>query len=128
MPFFRTHLGFDCPLRKGVADFLQEIALPSDQQARWEMAMDGWPQTRATCIHAARRSSLSMATLARQCTPVVCALKAYRSSASLKPSWLSNPLACTQKYWADNTRAYRYVTAQTIRQTFWEVGYAAPAG
>lgn len=36
MPFFRTHLGFDCPLRKGVADFLQEIALPSDQQAsRW---------------------------------------------------------------------------------------------
>lgn len=34
MPFFRTHLGFDCPVRKGVADFLQEIALPSDQQAR----------------------------------------------------------------------------------------------
>jgi len=41
MPFFRAHLGFDCPLRKGVADFLQEIALPSDQQASWEMAMDG---------------------------------------------------------------------------------------
>lgn len=52
--------------------------------------------------------------------------EAYRSSASLKPSWLSNPLARPQKYWADNTRAYRYVTAQTIRQTFWEVGYAAP--
>jgi hypothetical protein len=31
MPFFRTHLGFDCPVRKGVADFLQEVALPSDQ-------------------------------------------------------------------------------------------------
>jgi hypothetical protein len=35
MPFFRAHLGFDCPARKGVADFLQEIALPSDQQVGW---------------------------------------------------------------------------------------------
>lgn len=34
LPFFRAHLGFDCPPRKGVADFLQEIALPSDQQVR----------------------------------------------------------------------------------------------
>ncbi|PSC69376.1 ATP-binding cassette transporter isoform B [Micractinium conductrix] len=56
MPFFRSHLGFDCPARKGVADFLQEVALPSDQQ----------------------------------------------------------------KYWADNIRPYKYVTAQAIRSTFWE--------
>ena len=34
-PFFRTALSFHCPPRKGVADFLQEVALPSDQQKYW---------------------------------------------------------------------------------------------
>ena len=31
-----------------------------------------------------------------------------------------------QKYWADNTRAYRYVTAQTIRTTFLESEASEP--
>lgn len=34
-------------------------------------------------------------------------------------------LPLLQKYWADNTRAYRYVTSQTIRNTFWQVGLQA---
>lgn len=53
MPFFRSHLGFDCPARKGVADFLQEIALPSDQQVgrAWEQCIllvgPGWQKWQA---------------------------------------------------------------------------------
>ena len=30
LPFFRD-LGFDCPLRRGVADFLQEVTTSGDQ-------------------------------------------------------------------------------------------------
>ena len=41
MPFFRGALGFDAPARRGVADFLQEVALPSDQQARWAAGLGG---------------------------------------------------------------------------------------
>ena len=29
-------------------------------------------------------------------------------------------LPVPQKYWADDSRPYRYVTAQTIRSAFWE--------
>lgn len=32
----------------------------------------------------------------------------------------SPPLPLPQKYWADNIRPYKYVTAQAIRSTFWE--------
>lgn len=31
---------------------------------------------------------------------------------------LTSTLPLAQKYWVDNTRAYRYVTAQTIRHAF----------
>ncbi len=33
LPFFEG-LGFRCPPRRGVADFLQEVTTPSDQQVR----------------------------------------------------------------------------------------------
>jgi hypothetical protein len=28
LPFFQTHLGFECPVRKDAASFLQEVTTP----------------------------------------------------------------------------------------------------
>lgn len=117
MPFFRAHLGFDCPVRKGVADFLQEVALPSDQQAsrqgaRWGLG-GGLACACAVAVYAARAGRPG-------CTPIPphththsftrCCTSAPRATLPRRP----------QKYWVDNTRPYRYVTAQAIRQSFWD--------
>jgi hypothetical protein len=40
--------------------------------------------------------------------------------ADVAPSCPCPLLASPQKYWADNTRPYRYVTSQTIRASFWK--------
>lgn len=42
----------------------------------------------------------------------------------LSPAPPSSPYP--QKYWADNTRPYSYVTAQTIRKAFWESKASEP--
>ncbi len=115
LPFFRSHLGFDCPPRKGVADFLQEIALPSDQQVG-----------AGVLITQARRTRMHVSSLMRvgQCSkkPVLSSAR----PANLMPS-SAPPLPPTpQKYWADNTRPYSYVTAQTIRKAFWESKASEP--
>lgn len=39
---------------------------------------------------------------------------------ALTPPLHRSPPPLPQKYWADNTRAYRYVTAQAIRAAFWQ--------
>lgn len=114
LPFFRSHLGFDCPPRKGVADFLQEIALPSDQQVGAGIYHAGWadknacPKWNEGCLAWPR--------------PVIFSAQ----PANLLPS--SAPLLppALQKYWADNTRPYSYVTAQTIRKAFWESKASEP--
>lgn len=114
LPFFRAHLGFDCPPRKGVADFLQEIALPSDQQVRVygsfsRHVMRGWGER-------SRQAPFERVPGAFLRSPL--------SPPSRRPR--SFPASVPQKYWADNTRPYSYVTAQTIRQAFWQSEASEP--
>ena len=32
LPFFQSHLGFECPVRKDAASFLQEVTTPKGEQ------------------------------------------------------------------------------------------------
>lgn len=41
LDFFQT-LGFECPPRRGVADFLQEVATPTDQEKYWADETRAW--------------------------------------------------------------------------------------
>lgn len=41
LDFFQT-LGFECPPRRGVADFLQEVATPTDQEKYWADETRPW--------------------------------------------------------------------------------------
>lgn len=118
MPFFRTHLGFDCPMRKGVADFLQEIALPSDQQAR---------AGRGRVAGRRDGALLSACGVAAACVTSSTLQACKRRAPTHAPACHVPTARRLQKYWVDNTRAYRYVTAQTIRNTFWKVGQIPPA-
>lgn len=43
LPFFDT-LGFTCPERRGVADFLVEVSTPSDQRVRGAAQYSRAPQ------------------------------------------------------------------------------------
>ncbi|KAL6781025.1 hypothetical protein ACKKBG_A09460 [Auxenochlorella protothecoides x Auxenochlorella symbiontica] len=42
LEFFES-FGFNCPVRRGVADFLQEVTTPSDQHKYWDAAALGKP-------------------------------------------------------------------------------------
>ena len=45
LPFFEG-LGFSCPVRRGVADFLQEVTTPSDQHVSGCGRSCGWQGSR----------------------------------------------------------------------------------
>ena len=54
MTFFNS-VGFECPPRKGVADFLQEVTSPKDQAVRsvlcYDTAMDAWACVACGYVH-----------------------------------------------------------------------------
>ncbi|KAK2077910.1 hypothetical protein QBZ16_003778 [Prototheca wickerhamii] len=49
LPFFEA-LGYHCPVRRGVADFLQEVTTPSDQHKYWDKEKNGGRPFRYTTM------------------------------------------------------------------------------
>lgn len=109
LPFF-DGLGFQCPERKGIAEFLQEVPTLAGE---W---MGGWVAPWPTVLSARIPFARSFYSVQRG-VPAACP-RAPTRPALLPPRLPSR--ADQQRFWAGNPAEWKFVSAQEIADDFYQ--------